>query len=85
MNTKSIMALLAIKTETAIGEIDLTELTKNGLIENGKITDKGNQLIKSLKMSCEFFETQYGIKADAKELLEQAKEKYNTFLENMKF
>jgi len=89
MNKHSILALLAIKTGTVIGEVEQQELLKNNYLQKNKneeivITDKGNKLIKHLEASCEYFEAQYSIQKDAEELIKKAKDKYNSILDNLK-
>jgi DNA topoisomerase IA len=89
MNKHSILALLAIKTGTVIGEIEQQELLKNNYLQKNKneeivMTDKGNKLIKHLEASCEYFEAQYTIQKDAEELIKKAKDKYNSILDNLK-
>lgn len=90
MNKHSILALLAIKTGTVIGEVEQQELLKNNYLQKNKngdivMTDKGNKLIKHLEASCEYFEAQYTIQKDAEELIKKAKDKYNSILDNLKF
>lgn len=73
-------------------DIPIHEDTKF-LIENGYIeekdsilstTEKGEELIKALILTSNFFETQHSIKKDAEDLLVKAKDKYNSLLDTLK-
>ena len=48
------------------------------------VTEKGEELIKALLITSNFFETQHSIKKDAEDLLVKAKDKYNSLLDNLK-
>ena len=74
------------------GHKDMPENTKF-LLENGYIevkdleystTEKGEELIKALIITSNFFETQNSIKKDAEDLLVKAKDKYNSLLDTLK-